>query len=86
VVIRVPSWQDYLALSFDDVRQFAATSVQMVRRLYAVRLGFGDTIKMSDRRDAVLKYLDHLNRDFDRFNWTIRTRPRCNWKATTVLA
>jgi len=28
VVFPVPSWQDYLALSFDEIRQFGSTSVQ----------------------------------------------------------
>ena len=57
----VPTWQDYLALSFDEIRQFGATSVQVVRRLRSALVGLGDTIAMEDRREAVLQYLEHLN-------------------------
>jgi uncharacterized membrane protein len=62
VVFPVPSWQDYLALSLDEIRQFGATSVQVVRRLRAALVGLADTVVAPDRRDVVLQYLDHLNR------------------------
>jgi uncharacterized membrane protein len=62
VVFPVPDWQDYLALSFDEIRQFGATHVQVVRRLRAALVGLADTIVANDRRDVVLQYLDHLNR------------------------
>ena len=39
VVFPVPTWQDYLALSFDEIRQFGATSIQVVRRLRAALVG-----------------------------------------------
>ncbi len=61
VVFPVPTWQDYLALSFDEIRQFGANSVQVMRRLRAALVGLGDTIAVTERRDAVLRYLDHLN-------------------------
>ncbi len=62
----VPTWQDYLAVSFDEIRQFGSTSVQVVRRLRAALVGLSDTITVQDRRDAVLQYLDHLNRSIRR--------------------
>lgn len=62
----VPTWEDYLALSFDEIRQFGATSVQVVRRLRSALVGLGDAIAMEDRRDAVLRYLEHLNRGINR--------------------
>jgi uncharacterized membrane protein len=40
----VPTWEGYLALSFDEIRQYGATSVQVVRRLRAARVGLADTI------------------------------------------
>ena len=61
VIFPVPTWQDYLALSFDEIRQFGATSVQVVRRLRAALVGLGETIAATDRRDAVHSYLNHLN-------------------------
>jgi uncharacterized membrane protein len=66
VVFPVPGWNDYLALSFDEIRQFGATSVQVVRRLRAALVGLADTTAVMNRRDAVLAYLDHLNRSVAR--------------------
>jgi uncharacterized membrane protein len=66
VVFPVPSWQDYLDLSFDEIRQFGSTSVQVVRRLRAALVGLADTIVATNRRDVVLQYLDHLNRSVAR--------------------
>jgi uncharacterized membrane protein len=62
----VPTWQDYLALSFDEIRQFGATSVQVVRRLRAALVGMSDTIAVEERRQAVLHYLEHLDRGVER--------------------
>ena len=61
LIFPVPTWQDYLALSFDEIRQYGANSVQVVRRLRAVLVGLGETITVKDHRDAVLHYLDHLD-------------------------
>lgn len=61
VIFPVPTWEDYLALSFDEIRQFGATSVQVVRRLRAALVGLADTVVMESRRDAVRQYLAHLN-------------------------
>ncbi|HEY7580516.1 MAG TPA: DUF2254 family protein [Acetobacteraceae bacterium] len=66
VVFPVPGWPDYLALSFDEIRQFGATSVQFVRRLRAALVGLADATTVINRHDAVLAYLDHLNRSVAR--------------------
>ncbi len=52
VTFPVPTWEDYLALSFDEIRQFGANSVQVVRRLRSALVGLGDTIAFEDRRDV----------------------------------
>ena len=62
VTFPVPTWQDYLALSFDEIRQFGATSVQVVRRLRAALVGLSETLTVKSRRDPVLLYLEHLDR------------------------
>ena len=62
----VPTWQDYLALSLDEIRQFGATSVQVVRRLRAVLIGLGDTLVIEERRKAVREYLEHLDQGVGR--------------------
>jgi uncharacterized membrane protein len=66
VTFPVPTWQDYLELSFDEIRQFGATSVQVARRLRSALVGLADTIVVQERRDEVLRYLDHLNRGVGR--------------------
>jgi hypothetical protein len=53
-------------LSFDEIRQFGATSLQVVRRLRAALVGLADTTTVMNRRDAVVAYLDHLNRSVAR--------------------
>ncbi len=61
LVVPMPTWDDYLALSFDEIRQFGATSVQVARRLRAALTGLIDIVPLEDRREAVRHYLDHLN-------------------------
>ena len=61
VTFPVPTWQDYIALAFDEIRQFGAASIQVHRRLRAALVGLSDTIAVDDRRAAVQQYLDHLN-------------------------
>jgi len=61
VTFPVPTWQDYLALAFDEIRQFGANSIQVNRRLRAALVGLSDTIAVDERRVAVEQYLDHLN-------------------------
>ena len=53
LTFQVPTWEDYLALAFDEIRQFGATSVQVVRRLRAALVGLADTVAVEARRDAV---------------------------------
>ncbi|PSC03179.1 hypothetical protein SLNSH_20300 [Alsobacter soli] len=61
--IPLPSWNDMLALSFDEIRQFGATSVQVMRRLRAALVGLQDVATAPERRDAVDGYLDHLDQN-----------------------
>jgi uncharacterized membrane protein len=61
VTFPTPTWQDYLSLSFDEIRQYGATSIQVGRRLRAALVGLSGTIAVGDRRAAVQEYLDHLN-------------------------
>ena len=61
VTFPVPTWQDYLALSFDEIRQFGAGSIQVVRRLRAALSGLQDALSISSRRQSVSAYLNQLN-------------------------
>jgi uncharacterized membrane protein len=57
----VPTWEDYLRVSFDEIRQYGASSMQVVRRLRAALAGLADSITVPERSDAVRRYLNHLN-------------------------
>jgi hypothetical protein len=50
-----------LELAFDEIRQFGATSVQVDRRLRAGLVDLAASVE-GVRRDAVLKYLTHLDK------------------------
>ena len=61
VIFPVPTWQDYLALAFDEIRLCGAASIQVDRRLREALVGLGETVAVDERRAAVQQYLDHLN-------------------------
>jgi len=48
VIYPTPTWDDYLTLAFDEIRQYGATSIQVMRRLRSALL-------------AVHSYIAHLN-------------------------
>ncbi len=60
LVFPTPTWEDYLTLAFDEIRQFGATSVQVMRRLRAALLTLSDSVSDAGHRTAVQSYLRHL--------------------------
>jgi uncharacterized membrane protein len=66
LIFPTPSWDDYLALAFDEIRQFGATSVQVMRRLRSALTGVADSLTSPDRIDAVQRYLQHLDSGIER--------------------
>jgi len=74
VTFPTPTWQDYLAISFDEIRQYGAASIQIGRRLRAALVGLSETIAVEDRRATVQKYLDHLNLGIGRSNFDDQDR------------
>lgn len=61
VVFPTPTWDDYLRLAFDEIRQFGATSVQVMRRQRAALTGLSEFLADPERRDVVQRYISHLN-------------------------
>jgi uncharacterized membrane protein len=61
VVFPAPTWNDYLELSFDEIRQFGAQSLQVTRRLRAALTSLAASIPDAQRRAAILHYLSHLD-------------------------
>jgi uncharacterized membrane protein len=61
LVFPAPTWDDYLALAFDEIRQFGANSVQVMRRLRSALIAVAEPLTNSGHADAVLQYLKHLD-------------------------
>jgi len=61
LIFPTPTWEDYLALAFDEIRQYGATSIQVMRRLRSALMDLADAVPVPERRVAVQHYLDHLN-------------------------
>jgi len=58
--VPMPVWEDYLALAFDEIRQYGLTSVQVMRRLHAALAGLAETGD-TKHRIVVKHYLAHLD-------------------------
>jgi uncharacterized membrane protein len=74
LVFPMPTWDDYLALSFDEIRQYGATSVQVMRRLRSALLGLMESLSSTVRIDAVRQYLAHLDLAIDHSTLDSRDR------------
>ena len=61
VIIPLPTWEDYLSLAFDEVRQYGASSIQVIRRLRAALVGLAEATDHGARAEAVKRYLKHLD-------------------------
>lgn len=66
LVVPMPTFEDYLSLAFDEIRQFGVTSVQVMRRLRAALNGLVETASTPERIAAVRRYAAHLDRIIDR--------------------
>lgn len=65
LIIVLPSWEDYLALAFDEIRQFGANSIQIMRRLRAALAGLIDESPVLTRAEATRRYLKQLDLGID---------------------
>lgn len=61
VVFPTPSWEDYLALAFDEIRMFGITSVQVLRRLRAALTELEELLGEDERAGPVRRYLAHVD-------------------------
>jgi uncharacterized membrane protein len=57
----MPTWEDFLALAFDEIRQYGASSVQVTRRLRSALMSLADSLSITERAEAVRRYLKHLD-------------------------
>jgi uncharacterized membrane protein len=61
LIVPMPTWEDYLALAFDEIRQFGVTSVQVMRRLRAALVALAGAAMIPSRIESVHRYLAHLD-------------------------
>ncbi len=66
LVFPTPTWEDYLMLAFDEIRQYGASSVQVMRRLRSALLGLADSVTEVEYKEVVQRYLHHLNLTVER--------------------
>jgi len=57
----MPTWEDYLRLAFDEIRQYGVSSVQVMRRLRSALHGIAESAVIEGRAAAVERYLGHLD-------------------------
>ncbi len=65
VIYPTPHWEDFLALAFDEIRYYGATSIQVMRRLRALLEDLREAVP-PDRRAAVEQHLVRINTSIDR--------------------
>ena len=56
-----PNWEDFLRLSFDEIRYYGANSVQVTRRLRSALVGIAESINDPERVRGVEQYVQQLN-------------------------
>ena len=65
LVFPTPTWEDYLTLSFDEIRQFGSSSIQVTRRMRSALVGLLDSLPSPGRADVVRRYLKHLDHSIE---------------------
>ena len=74
LVFPTPTWEDYLTLAFDEIRQFGSNSVQVLRRLRSALVGLVELLPSEERTQAVRRYLEHLDRIIEASRFDLEDR------------
>jgi uncharacterized membrane protein len=74
LVVPMPTFEDYLSLAFDEIRQFGIASVQVMRRLRAALNGLAEMTPTPDRIAVVRRYAAHLDRVIERSELDLEDR------------
>jgi uncharacterized membrane protein len=61
LIYPTPNWEDFLRLSFDEIRQYGSGSVQVMRRLRSALIGVAESLSEQSRVAAVERYIAQLN-------------------------
>ena len=65
LVVLMPTWEDYLMLAFDEIRQFGVDSIQVMRRMRAALAGLLESTTAAARVETTRRYLRHLDRTIE---------------------
>ena len=65
LIRRTPNWEDFVQLTFSEIRLYGAENFQIARRLRAM-IEYSSQVLPDDRRPALLAELDILNRTLER--------------------
>jgi len=65
LIRRTPNWEDFVQLTFSEIRLYGAENFQIARRLRAV-IEYASQVLPDDRRPALLSELDLLDRMLER--------------------
>lgn len=66
VILPMPSWEDYLRLSFDEIRNCGGSQIQVMRRLRSALIGITEVVASESRTEQVNAYLRRLDLDISR--------------------
>jgi uncharacterized membrane protein len=73
VIFQMPNWDDYLTLAFDEIRQYGANSIQVMRRLRSALADLAET-GGGGRTRPVNTYLEHLDQMIERSDFDSQDR------------
>jgi uncharacterized membrane protein len=73
VIFQMPSWDDYLTLAFDEIRQYGKDSIQVMRRLRSALAELADSVG-SERARRVNAYLEHLDHSIEHSDFDLQDR------------
>ncbi len=74
LVFPTPTWEDYLTLAFDEIRQFGSSSVQVLRRLRSALVGLAESLPSEERAQAARRYLEHLDHGIEASPFDVEDR------------
>ncbi len=74
LIFPTPTWEDYLTLAFDEIRQFGSSSVQVLRRMRSALVGLAESLPSEDRVQTVRQYLEHLDRSIEASPFDVEDR------------
>jgi uncharacterized membrane protein len=60
LVIKYPTWEDFLSLAFDEIRFCGATSIQVMRRMKALLSDLIEALP-EERREPLRKHQTRLS-------------------------